>query len=412
MKQKSRVISEVFADLDERQSKEPDVHSAHLFGLVYPTGNHEIEALSAGVYERYLFGNALNPLKFPEVAKLEKEVVANVAELLHLKTGDAFKGDGGGGSMTSGGTESILMSMKVNRDRAILRGVKQPKILAPRSAHPAYAKAAHYFGMQFEQVPLTADFQVDLDALEDQADETCAVLVGSAFSYPHGIIDPIPQIAKIASDLGAGCHVDACVGGFVLPFWERLGREIPPWDFRVDGVTEISADVHKYGFIPKGASTILHRDPDWFGHQFFFFDSWPSGLYASPAIAGAKPAAPIAMAWAILEHLGIEGFLGIHRELIKTTDAVRSGIEAIDDLKVLGDPVGPVLSFISNSGNSMAICDRMEERDWHLNRNTEPESMHLMLSPAHGDLVDRFLEDLADCTANPGHSAGKQARYA
>ncbi|HEY5011969.1 MAG TPA: aminotransferase class V-fold PLP-dependent enzyme, partial [Acidimicrobiia bacterium] len=293
MRQQGVPREEILVDLELRQGREPSVHGARLFGLVYPSGRLDLEGLLEEVDRRYLFGNALNPFKFVELAALEHEVVEGVGALLHLP-------EGGGGTMTSGGTESILMSMLVNRERARARGVERPQILAPVSAHPAYAKAAHYFGMEMVRVPLDADFRADVRAAGELIGPSTAVVIASAFSYPYGIMDPVEPLAALAAGNGVGCHVDACIGGFVLPFLERLGLDVPPWDFRVEGVTEISADVHKYGYCPKGASVIVHRDPDWFAHQVFLYDDWPSGLYGSPAMAGARPAAPIATAWAAI----------------------------------------------------------------------------------------------------------------
>jgi sphinganine-1-phosphate aldolase len=228
----------VLAELDRRRALEPSVHGARLFGLVYPSGRADLEALILEVHRRYLFGNALNPFKFPELAALEHEVVGMVGALTHVP-------EGGGGSMTSGGTESILMSMLVNRERARARGIVRPQILAPESAHPAYAKAAHYFGMEVVRVPLDGGFRADVDAAARLITPSTAVVVASAFDYPHGIMDPVEELAALAVDHGAACHVDACIGGFVLPFLERLGCDVPPWDFRVFGVTEVSAAVHK-----------------------------------------------------------------------------------------------------------------------------------------------------------------------
>jgi sphinganine-1-phosphate aldolase len=385
--------SEILADLDARRARDPDFHGARLFGLCYPSGRPDLEELLHAVYERYLFGNALNPFKFRELAALEADVLSDVGDLLHLP-------EGGGGAMTSGGTESILMSMLVNRERARARGVEHPRIVAPVSAHPAYAKAAHYFEMELVQIPLGLDWRADVGAAERLVDARTAVVVASAFSYPHGVVDPVTELAALAARNGVGCHVDACIGAFVLPFLERLGHDVPPWDFRVDGVTEISADVHKYGFVPKGASVVLHRDADWFGHQVFLYDRWPSGLYGSPAIAGARSAAPIAAAWAALRSLGVDGYTEIQRDLAATTAKVRAAVDALDDVAIVGDPIGPA-----------AVGDVLDDRGWNLNRNTSPPGLHVMLSPAHGAVVDRLLADLADAVAHHGESRGVEARY-
>ena len=394
----------VLADLDARQAREPDVHGSRLFGLVYPTGREDLEELMLQVHRRYVFGNALNPFKFPELAALETDVVEHVGALLNVP-------DGGGGAMTSGGTESILMSMLVNRERAKARGIDRPTIVAPVSAHPAYAKAAHYFGLDVVRVPLDDQYRADVRAAADLVDPDTAVVVASAFSYPYGIMDPVADLASIAAEHGAGCHVDACIGGFVLPFLERLGHDVPPWDFRVDGVTEISADIHKYGFVPKGASVVLHRDDDWFGHQAFVYDQWPSGLYGSAAMAGARPAAPIATAWAVLTHLGIDGYIEIMGGLMETVAKVRAAVEAMPDVEIVGDPIGPVLAFRSDTIDLYAVGDVMDAKGWNLNRNVDPPGLHLMLSPVHAEAVDALLADLADAVAHHGTSAGKEIRY-
>ena len=396
---------DLLAEIDRRRAREPDVHGARLFGLVYPTGNHDLEELLADVNRRYLFGNALNPFKFPEVARFEGEVVAITGGLVHLPAG-------GGGSMTSGGTESILMSMLVNRERALARGVARPQIVVPESAHPAYNKAAHYFGMDVVRTPIDASFRADVGAIRDAVGPDTAVVVASAFNYPYGVMDPVADIAAIAAERGIGCHVDACIGGFVLPFMEALGRDVPPWDFRVEGVTEMSADVHKYGFAPKGASVVLHRDADWFGHQFFVFSEWGSGLYGSPGVAGAKPAAPIATAWTVLHALGQEGYVEIMRGLLDTTDRVRACVDGLDGVELVGDPIGPVLAMRSDTIDLYAVGDVLDDRGWHVNRNVEPKGLHVMLSPAHASVVDDLVRDLTDAVAHHGESRGKEARYA
>jgi sphinganine-1-phosphate aldolase len=395
---------EILADLKLRQSREPSVHGARLFGLVYPTGRSDLEALLEEVNRRYLFGNALNPFKFAQLAALEREVIEGVGALLHI-AGE------GGGAMTSGGTESILMSMLVSRERARARGVERPQILAPISAHPAYAKAAHYFGLDLVRVPLDTDFRADVRAARALIGPSTAVVIASAFNYPYGVMDPVEELAALAAEHGVGCHVDACIGGFVLPFLERLGIDVPPWDFRVDGVTEISADVHKYGYCPKGASVILHRDPDWFARQVFLYDQWPSGLYGSPAMAGARPAAPIATAWTAINYLGVDGYTAIMRDLMQTTAKVRAGIAAIGGLEIVGDPIGPVLAFRSATIDLDAVADVMDDRGWNLNRNTEPRGLHVMLSPAHGAVADELLSDLRDAVEHHGESRGVEARY-
>lgn len=404
MRKEGRSAEDILTELEQGQRREPSVHDGRLFGLVYPSSRPDLEELIAEVTRRYLFGNALNPFKFTELAALERQVIAAVGALVNVP-------QDGGGTMTSGGTESILMSMLVNRERARARGIDRPQILAPVSAHPAYAKAAHYFGMDLVRFPLDSGFRADVLAAAPLVTPATAVVVASAFNYPYGTMDPVSSLATLAAEHGIGCHVDACIGGFVLPFLERLGRDVPPWDFRVDGVTEISVDVHKYGYCPKGASVILHRDPDWFSHQVFLYDDWPSGLYGSPAMAGARPAAPIAAAWAAINYLGVEGYTEMMRGLMETVAKVRSGIEELPGLEVVGDPIGPVLALRSDRVDLFAVADVMDDRGWNLNRNTSPPGLHVMLSPAHADVVDELLADLHFAVAHHGESRGTEARY-
>jgi len=407
MHAQTRPVSEVLDELDELARRDPDVHGARLFGLVYPTGREDIELLVHAVYEKFLFANALNPLRFPALAQIEHEVVAMAGDLVHRRATEVH-----GGSMTSGGTESILMSMLVSRERARARGVERPQILAPASAHPAYAKAAHYFDMDLVPVPLDDGYRADVGAARALLSERTCVVVGSAFSYPHGVIDPITDLAELAGEHGIGCHVDACIGGFVLPFMEMLGHAVPPWDFRVPGVTEISMDVHKYGYVPKGASVILHRDDDWVWHQTFFYEGWGSGLYATPAIAGARAAAPAVAAWTVMRHLGTDGYVELVRDLLVTVERVRAGIESIEGIDIVGQPVGPVMALRSDTLDLYAVADVMDERGWYLNRNTDPYGLHLMLSPAHRDVVDELIADLRFAASHHGPSKGVSARYA
>jgi sphinganine-1-phosphate aldolase len=363
----------VLAELKRRQANDPDFHSNRLFGLVYQTERPELEDVVRQAHELYLWGNALNILRFPNLTQLELEVVAMVGDMLHLA-------QGGGGTLTSGGTESILMSMLVNRERAKARGAAKPQILAPYSAHPAYAKAARLLEMEYITFPLDADYRADVAA--------------NAMSFPHSSVDPIAELAALAAEQGIGCHVDACIGGFVLPFLERLGYTIPPWDFRVPGVTEISADVHKYGYASKGSSVILHRDPDWVGHQFFMFSDWPAGLYGTPAIAGARPATTMAAAWAVMQYLGVDGYTDLVRQAMDTTTRIQQGIKELPDLYIVGQPVGTTFAFGSHTLDIDLVGDALGAEGWHLDRNAEPPSLHMVISPGHRLVADQFIADL------------------
>ncbi|MEO2167503.1 MAG: aminotransferase class V-fold PLP-dependent enzyme, partial [bacterium] len=261
---------EVLGRMRAGKEKDADWRAGKTWSLIYPAGE-EVDALLRAANELYVFENALNPFRFPSLATMEQEICGMTRSLLNAP-------EGAGGTMTSGGTESILMSVKTARNRARdERGVEKPEMVVPVSAHPAFAKAAEYLGLELRQAQLAADLRVDVDAVRALVTPNTVLIVGSAPNYPHGMIDPIPELAAIAQQAGASFHTDACVGGFLLPFLEKLGVEVPPWDFRVEGVTTISADVHKYGFATKGASIISHREKASLRHQIFLFDKWPGG---------------------------------------------------------------------------------------------------------------------------------------
>jgi glutamate/tyrosine decarboxylase-like PLP-dependent enzyme len=230
------------------------------------------------------------------------------------------------------------------------------------------------------------------------------LVVGSAPQYPQGVVDPIPEIAALAARVDANCHVDACMGGFVLPFAERLGRPVPPWDFRVNGVHSISADVHKLGYAPKGVSVIVYRDRHLRGYQTFVFDDWLGGFYASPNLQGSRPGLPMACAWAVMQHLGIEGYLALTRSTLDNADRMRAGIAAIDGVHVLGDPHFHLLAMAADPAVSppvdvFALGDALFARGWFHDRQGPPDSLHSTVSNSNAGMIDAYLADLAAAVA-------------
>jgi glutamate/tyrosine decarboxylase-like PLP-dependent enzyme len=395
----------VLARMREMKQRDADWRGGRTWSLVYPAGAG-VDAMLRDANELYVFENALNPFRFPSLRQMEVDVVSMAAGLLHAPAGC-------GGAMTSGGTESILMGVLTARERARAeRGITAPRMVVPVSAHPAFAKAAKYLGVELVQVPLDEHYRARVDAAERLIDANTVLLAGSAPNYPFGTIDPIPELAALAAARGLSFHVDACLGGFLLPFYERLGQKVPPFDFRVPGVTTLSADVHKYGYATKGASVILHRDDRSLKqYQLFFFDRWPGGAYASFCMAGARPGAPIAAAWAVLNHLGEEGYLALATRVRDATARLRRGIEAIPPLRVWGEPAMSVFSFGSDDLDIFAVGDGMDERGWHLDRQKGPDALHLMVSPEHDRIVEVFLEDLAAAVRRGGVSKGAPIRY-
>ena len=398
---------EVLARMRERKAGDADWRGARTFSLIYPAGE-DVDAMLREAGLLYLYENALNPFRFPSLRQMEVEVVEMTGALLHAP-------ESAGGCMTSGGTESILLACLAARERARAeRGVERPEMVVPVSAHPAFAKAAHYLGMELRRAPLAADLRVDVAGVEGLLSEQTALVVGSAPNYPYGVVDPIPELAALAAARGISFHTDSCLGGFMLPFLEKLGEPVPPFDFRVPGVTTLSADVHKYGYCVKGASVVLHRDERHLKqHQLFVYDRWPGGLYASFAMAGARPSLPIAAAWAIMNHLGESGYLRLAGVVRDTTRRFRAGIDAIPGLRVIGDPAMSVFAFGADDAalDVFAVGDVMDDRGWHLDRQKDPDALHLMLSPEHAKVADAFLADLRHAAAHHGSSRDKQARY-
>jgi glutamate/tyrosine decarboxylase-like PLP-dependent enzyme len=250
-------------------------------------------------------------------------------------------------------------------------------------------------------LPLDDDFRADVNRLERMVNRNTVMILGSAPEYPHGMIDPIESMSDVALRHGVPLHVDACVGGFILPFMEMNGAPLPPWDYRVPGVTSISADLHKYGFASKGASTLTYRNLDLLKHQMFVYQDWPGGVFASPALLGTRPGGAYAAAWAAMQYFGRSGYRDLAHRTSQAFDRLRAGIEAIPELRVLGDPKGPLLSYGARERgfSAYAVGDQLDARGWQVNRVQFPDGLHAMVTAKHDESVDAFLEDLRSAVA-------------
>jgi glutamate/tyrosine decarboxylase-like PLP-dependent enzyme len=384
---------EIVSQLQAKRARDVRWQDGRTFGLVFDGGDdvHEVAEAAAMMF---LHENALNTMAFPSLAEIQSEVVGATAELLHAPEGAA-------GFMTSGGTESILSAVKAARERGKAeRGITEPEMVLPRSAHAAFHKAAHYFGLTVHNIPVRPDFRADVDAMAAAVNDKTVLVVGSAPQYPQGVIDPIPELATIAADAGASFHTDACMGGFVLPFMELLGHDVEPWDFRVEGVTTISADIHKLGYAPKGASVLVHRTKELRRYQTFVFEDWLGGLYASPGIQGTRPALPMAAAWAVMHHLGIDGYKRLTATVLETAQRMREGVRAIDGLTVLGDPTAHLLAIAAAPGwedrvDVFAVGEALDRRGWFQDRQKPPDSLHATVSAGNAPVIEDYLRDLA-----------------
>ena len=374
-----------------RAARDHDIkwEQGRVFGLVYHISD-EIDNLLKEAFTMFFAENGLNPTAFPSLRKFETEVVAMTAALLG---GDPNVR----GNITTGGTESLLMAVKTARDWARVHRpeIHAPEMVLPLSAHPAFDKAAEYFGVRAVHVPVRADFRADVEAMRAAITPDTILMAGSAPSYPHGVIDPIRELAAIAQERGLLFHTDSCVGGFMLPFVRRLGYPVPDFDFSVPGVTSMSADLHKFGYAAKPASVILYRTPELRRCQMFVYIDWPGGIYPSPTMTGSRAGGPVAAAWALMNYLGEEGYLHITDTVMKTAKYLQEGIKAIPGLTVLGDPEMSVFAIASRKMDVNEIADELELRGWHLDRQHFPACLHMTVNYMHAAVADEFLSDLA-----------------
>lgn len=378
--------------LDEAAGGDADWLRRMAVGTNYPAGEDVLQ-VARDAYLRFFSTNGLLPDLFPSLARFERDVVDYAAGLFH--------GPEAVGSITSGGSESILMGVKSARDRArrLHPGITKPEMVLPVSAHPAFTKAAHYFGLDAVTVPLDAEHQIDVAAYRAAITDRTVLLVASAPSLTLGMVDPIEELAPLAAERDIGFHVDACVGGFFLPFAEKLGRPIPRFDFRVPGVTTISADLHKFGYTAKGASLIMSRDRDVFDSQPFRFGggSRPADWYVTPSMTGTRPGGAIAAAWAVMTYLGEAGYLERTRQTYEYLERWWAAIAAIDGLEVMGTPAMSVFAVTSRTLDPYAIGKGMEERGWLVYADSEPvPALRYMQSPGHAPYVDNYIADLRE----------------
>jgi glutamate/tyrosine decarboxylase-like PLP-dependent enzyme len=379
------------------------------FGYVYDPG-HPAEQLGKEVYASFLTENGLDPTAFPSLLRLENEVVGMVRR--HLGGDEAVVG-----AFTSGGTESIICAVKAARDRFRVRqrqglgaGASAaaragegsdalPELVLPVTAHAAFHKAAHYLGLKVVLVPVLPSFRADPVAMAAALNERTALVVVSAPSYAHGVVDPVAEVAAAAQARGIPCHVDACVGGWMLPYFRRVGGEVPAFDFSVPGVTSISVDLHKYAFCPKGASVVLYRDASYRRHQLYACAEWSGYSVVNMTVQSSKSGGPVAGAWTVLNSIGDDGYLEIARRMREATVRLVAGIGKIAGLQVLGSPLMSVLAFSSSTVNVFHLADEMNERGWYvqaqLGRAGSPASVHLCVGPTNLPWVDAFLADLA-----------------
>lgn len=410
-----RPAAEVLAELRALRRADAPTRGGRTFAYVYDAGLDGLDELAAEAYTAFATVNGLDPTVFPSVARLENDVVGAVAALLGAP--------GAQGTFTSGGTESILLAVKTARDHArTVRGITAPQLVLPSTAHAAFHKAAAYLGVEPVVVPVDpVSFRADAAAMAAALTDRTALVVASAPSYAHGVTDPVAEIAAAASARGVLCHVDACIGGWILPYLRRAGREVAPFDLSVPGVTSLSVDLHKYAYADKGASVVLYRDAELRRHQYFAHAGWPGYPVVNPTVQGTKSGGLLAQAWAVLQHVGEEGYTALAGRVAEASDRLLAGLRSLDGVRVLGDPAAGLVAFTVTGEDTGAptgagedtgapdlslllhLADEMRELGWYLQPQLSfdglPPNLHLTLTPATVGQVDALLGDLAAAMA-------------
>ncbi len=350
----------------------------------------DVSRVQKEAYTKFISENGLGPMAFPSLKGMEEEIVQMALALLNAP-------EDGGGSVTSGGTDSITMAVKTARDYARAEGKlakgAQPNIVMPWSGHPAFDKAALMMDMELRRIPCTDEFLADPKAMADAIDANTIMLVGSAPCFPYGLIDPIEALGKVAAEKDVWLHVDACVGGFFAPFARMNGADLVPFDFSVPQVQSMSADLHKYGYCAKGASTVTFRSEMMKEHMAFDTDDWPGGRMVTPTLAGTRPGGAIAAAWAVMNYLGVDGYREKQGLVVATREKIEAGVKELG-FEIIGKPQLGLLGYTHPTRNMFAIWGKLFERGWFTSVVTKPRGIHLMLSPKHAEVADTYLADL------------------
>ena len=351
----------------------------------------DVHAVQHEAYGLFMAENGLGPLAFPSLAQMEKDVISMALGLLNGPEGST-------GAITSGGTDSITMAIKAARDFARASGKPRDgqNIVIPRSGHLAFHKVALLMDIEIRGVPLKTDgsYEADPAAMAAAVDAATIMLVGSAPQFPHGIIDPITDLAEVAEAKNVWLHVDACVGGYFAPFARMNGVAVPDFDFAVPAVKSMSADLHKYGYCAKGASTVLFRSAELYKHMPFNLRDWSGAPMKTPTLAGTRPGGAISAAWAVMNVLGIEGYREKQGLVCATRERMEAGVQALG-FEILGRPLLGLMAFRHPGADTLALYSAMRARGWFTSITAEPPSLHLMLSPKHAEVADAYLDDLA-----------------
>lgn len=388
-------MSDPLERLRDLQRADLPVHGGRTLAYVYDSGDAEVDRVAREAVAAYAASNALDPTAFPSLLQMENELVGFACDLLDAP-GTAV------GTVTSGGTESILLAVQGARDSR--PDVTRPRMVLPATAHAAFHKAAHYFGVEAVIVPVGPDFRADAAAMADAIDDDTVLVVASAPSYAHGVVDPVTEIAAAAAARGVRCHVDACIGGWVLPYAARLGRAVPAWTFAVEGVTSISVDTHKYAYAPKGTSLLLHRDAGLRKAQLFASAAWPGYTMLNATTQSTRSGGPIAGTWAVVQHIGDGGYLGLAEQALAAVDAIVSCIEREPALELVVTPDSTLVTLVTDETlDPFTLTDELVSRGWYVQPQLSFEgggpSIHLSVSAGTLAHVDELATALAESVA-------------
>lgn len=393
--QKGIKNQELLSFMQSQKTGDANWKSGKMWSLVYHKDDTHAQ-LVKDAFSMFLSENYLNPMAFKSLKHMEEEVISMTSQMLN---GD----EDTVGCLTSGGTESIFLAVYTAREAMRKRKpwLRKPEVIVPESAHVAFEKAAHYLGLKLIKVPIQEDFTADVAAMERKINQRTIMLAASAPHYPQGVVDPIEKLGAIADKKNLFFHVDCCLGGFILPWVEKLGYPIRPFDFRVKGVTTISADVHKFGYAAKGASVLLHRSMKNMRHQFFISTDWSGGIFVSTGFAGTRSGGPIAAAWAAMKSLGESGYLETTRQIMDGAKRLREGITSTEGLQILGNPAISITAFhsVDKALDIYVVADRLEEKGWIVDRQQFPKCIHTTVMPHHLSILEKYIEDLKEAAA-------------
>lgn len=372
------------------------VHGGRTLAYVYDSGDAEVDRVASEAVAAYAASNALDPTAFPSLLQMENELVGFACDLVDAPPSAV-------GTVTSGGTESILLAVQGARDSR--PEVARPRMVLPSTAHAAFHKAAHYFGVEAVLVPVGPDFRADAEAMAAAIDEDTVLVVASAPSYAHGVVDPVTEVAAAAAARGVRCHVDACIGGWVLPYAARLGRHVTPWTFAVEGVTSISVDTHKYAYAPKGTSLLLHRDPDLRRPQLFASAAWPGYTMLNATTQSTRSGGPVAGTWAVVQQIGDAGYLELAGQAFEAVDAIVSYVDAEPALRLVARPDSTLVTLATDdSCDPFTLTDELVARGWYvqpqLSFGDDGPSVHLSVSAGTRAHVADFGEALRESVAS------------